>query len=117
MEICGKCGREPWDGRCPLLLGHDIRQIIEPAENTQTRKNCGHPAIGESPLIIEAAERNLEIRQEIAREARFKSKFNTVGDIIYLKSTGEAIGFKYRPSEGLSKEVIEMDKNIKSTPT
>lgn len=59
MDICGKCGREPWDGKCNLLFeGSNIKGILEPAKNAQTRRNCGHPAIGESPLIIEAAERN-----------------------------------------------------------
>lgn len=58
MSICGKCGREPWDGRCNLLPEYNIKDIVESAKNAQTKSNCGHPAIGESPLIIEAAERN-----------------------------------------------------------
>ena len=58
MEICGKCGREPWDGICPLLPSQGLIGILRPRHNADTRKNCGHPAIGESPLIIEAAERN-----------------------------------------------------------
>jgi hypothetical protein len=64
MEICGKCGREPWDGRCNLLVGYDIKTIVEPAKNAQTKRNCGHPCIGESPLIIEAAERNKSCKRK-----------------------------------------------------
>lgn len=58
MQICGKCGRVPWDGRCNLLPPRDMIAIVAPRKNAQTRRNCGHPLIGESPLIIEAAERN-----------------------------------------------------------
>jgi len=66
VEICGKCGREPWDGKCNLLMTDDKMPLIEPKKNAQTRRNCGHPLIGESPLIIEAAERNKLIREEQA---------------------------------------------------
>lgn len=92
MNICGKCGREPWDGKCNLLLAADFKAIVEPVQNAQTRRNCGHPAIGESPLIIEAAERNLEIRR---RKEHFDARFIEQDGLVYLKGTKECIGFMY----------------------